>query len=646
MKNTSFGGYGSSDAYVKAKLERFDSMDKSFTSLFELMFSEAENVMYEQSRGYKILKTTYKEAYDDIKLRIPTLKSLLSDVSPDSVIGLYMTNSLDWLIIFWTIIACGFRPLLMNLMLDKRTLQTALDDIGAAAVISDGETFDTKTIPSWQIKPSGSPAEPEVFGTELFVMSSGTSSHIKLCAYTAERLYFQIRDSYVIITSCRQMKKHYHGQLKLLTFLPFYHIFGLTAVYIWFAFFSRTFVQLNDMQPQTVVNTIRRHNVTHIFAVPLFWNRVYEQAISTIRQRGEKTYKKFTKALRFQTAISGMRVLSALFARAAFAEVRSNLFGESVCFMITGGSEIRGEVLEFFNCIGYRLADGYGASEIGITSVELSGNKKILNGCSVGKPLASVRYDISADGELLVKGSAVAVYILQDGQKTYMDGWFHTRDAAVCRGGRYYILGRMDDLLTAPSGENLNPGLIEPMFDLPGVAGVCLIGADEDGRRVPVLIVSVGGHITKEALSELDGSVKARAFERKLSSQIEKIVYISDGLIGENEFKLNRARIAKAYADKTLTPAVPQSGKTAEWNEGDETLDRVRTYFAAALGKADSEITSDTDFFLDGGGTSLDYFALISRLQEEFSIAFPTSGGKGLNTVKGICDYIRASGRY
>ncbi|MBR4761675.1 MAG: acyl carrier protein [Clostridia bacterium] len=54
---------------------------------------------------------------------------------------------------------------------------------------------------------------------------------------------------------------------------------------------------------------------------------------------------------------------------------------------------------------------------------------------------------------------------------------------------------------------------------------------------------------------------------------------------------------------------------------------------------------SDADFFLDGGGTSLDYFAFVSGLEEEFGVQFPNDGGSGLNTVAAISDYIKNTKR-
>ncbi|MBQ1944912.1 MAG: AMP-binding protein, partial [Ruminococcus sp.] len=352
----------------------------------------------------------------------------------------------------------------------------------------------------------------------------------------------QIHDSYQIIRECTQVKKHYEGYIKQLCFLPFYHVFGLIAMYIWFAFFSRAFVQLNDLAPQTILNTIKRHKVTHIFAVPLFWETVYDQAIKTIRNRGEKTFKKFQKGMAIARRLSGSPALSRAFSKKAFREVRDNLFGESIIFLITGGSAIRPEVIEFFNAIGYHLADGYGMTEIGITSVELSDSPRVRNACFVGKPMTYAAYQINEKGELLVRGKVIAKYVIEDGKKTVTDksAWFNTHDLAECVDGRYRILGRADDLIVAPNGENLNPNLTEPQLRIAGANGVCLI---KDGKT-PVLLVSVNRYTAPDQLQRLDGAFKEKIAALHLTGQIGRIVYTSAPLMADDEFKLNRRRLS------------------------------------------------------------------------------------------------------
>lgn len=638
MKNPTFGGYSTIDAFVNAKLKRLDAAEPSFEALFELMFSEKSNVFYEKSEGYRIVKTTYGQAYQAVLGKTAALRPMLKDVPAGSVVGIYMQNSLDWILLFWAVLRCGFHPLLMNFRLDMETLEAALADCGARAVISDETVFSVQTIPAREIGESEGEGDAE-FGREILLMSSGTSASLKICAYTAEEFYHQLHDTCRIIAESRQIKKHYRGQLKLLTFLPFYHVFGLMAVYVWFAFFSRTFVQLNDMAPQTIVNTIRRHNVTHVFAVPLFWEKVHQQAIKTIRERGDETYARFIRGMRLAAAIGDVPVLGRAFRRAAFREVRENLFGESICFMISGGSVISGEVLSFFNGIGYHLANGYGMTELGITSVELSTRQKLLNGGYVGKPMASVEYRIDENGRLLVRGKTAARRVMEGGRVTRGGDWYHTGDLAVCRKGHYMILGRGDDLIVSSTGENLNPNLIEQRLSVPGLRGVCLIGGG-DGKT-PVLLASVNRHITAEKLAELERGLRARLAELQLTGQINQLAFVSQPLMLEQEFKLNRRRLAADFVAGRLQLADPVREESVM--EADALLIQVRELFATALGKRPEEVAVTADFFLDEGGTSLDYFAMVSRLQEEFSVSFPTADGKGLNTVKELYEYIKVA---
>ena len=633
------GGYKTINAFVEAKLDRFEKSAHDLETMFGLMFSERENVMYERSEGYRIKKTTYGEARGAALSMAKSLSSLLSDLPHDSAVGLYLDNSLEWIECFWAIVAAGFRPLLFNMRLSDAVLADAAKTVGCTAVITESRDLGLLRIEPSALKKDGEPANGQ-FGDEILVMSSGTTEHVKICAYSGEEFYRQVIDSYNIIKRCRAVKKHCEGSLKLLTFLPFYHVFGLIAVYIWFSFFSRTFVHLSDLSAETVVNTIRRHKVTHIFAVPLFWEKVYSQAMKTIRSRGEKTLAKFERGMRIYDKLPDAAARA--FSKIAFREVRDGLFGSSIRFLITGGSAVPADVLRFFNGIGYRLANGYGMSEIGITSFETSSKKKYLLGAFVGAPMQYAEYRISEDGELLVRGKVIAKYVIEDGVKKEPDGWFATRDLAECENGHYRILGRLDDIIVARGGENLNPNLVEPLVTPKGAQGVCLVGRDTDGGKVPVLLVSVGKYISKEKLTAIDEETRGLIGSAGLSGQIRKIAYIAEPLLKGDEFKLNRRRLTDEYSRGALAERSPDDPDGAD--ETDELTARIVSYFVAALGAGSDSVGPDSDFFLDCGGDSITYFAMISELREEFGVPFPTENGAGINTPRGVADFIKRSG--
>lgn len=636
---TGLGQYKSVDSFVKDKLAVFDVANKDFAALFELMFREKENVMYEYSSGYRIIKKTYAEVYDELLRRAETLRLRLSDLPAGSVVGLYMDNSLLWIELFWAILLCGYEPLLLNLRVSDELLARAIADGGVRAVVSDGRDFaPLPTLCASEIAPADAPLQRITPGQFVWVMSSGTSMSLKLCAYGAEEFYYQICGSMEIIRRCRAIKSHCDGELKLLTFLPFYHVFGLIAVYIWFAFFSRTFVQLNDMAPRTILNTVKRHKVTHIFAVPLLWQTAYEQTMKTVRGRGEKTMKKFRRGLAVAEALHDVPFLGPLFSRVAFREVRAGLFGKSIRFLITGGSGISRQTLAFFNAVGYRLANGYGMTEIGITSLELSRRKKYLLEGYVGSPITNVEYRLNEDGELLVRGRATARIIVENGVRSVraQDDWYDTHDLAEEKDGHYRILARRDDVIVTTNGENVNPFFLEPAFTMPHVRGACLIRSRTDDRVTPVLLVSVERFLGREALAVLRERVDAVAVLHGFPHD-GRIVLITDPLLAEGEFKINRRRLADDYDSGRLHTA--QAGNTGTGETVDDPLFReLRLLYAMALERDEQNVGTETDFFLEENGTSLAWFALEAQIRDEIGVDV---GGRNLRSLMQLYHFVK-----
>ena len=62
MRDLGLGGYKTIDEFVKAKLDTLTAGEVSFLSLFKMMFREEDNILFERSAGYRIVRTTYGEA--------------------------------------------------------------------------------------------------------------------------------------------------------------------------------------------------------------------------------------------------------------------------------------------------------------------------------------------------------------------------------------------------------------------------------------------------------------------------------------------------------------------------------------------------------------------------------------------------------
>ena len=632
------GGFQNITEYVQDKTKRYQKENKSFETLFRYMFSEEKNVMAELSDGYRIKKITYGEARERIFSIAPTISKQLSFVPQDSIVGLYMANSMEWIEIFWAMLMCGYRPLLMNSRLSDETLEKAISDYDVKAVISDSVSFSVPSFMASEIFDAEQDSESFAakWADEIIFMSSGTSDNVKLCFYTGENLFYQVCDSANIIESCPQIKEHYEGELKQLALLPFYHVFGFIAVYIWFGFYSRTFVFLKDLRPQTLLNTIKKHKVTHIFAVPLVWDTIYKTALKTIRVRGEKTYKKFRKALKI---VNSTGSFGQIFAKKALREVRDNLFGDSIKFMISGGSSISPEVLEFFNGIGYHLVNGYGMTEIGITSVERSSNIKIINSATIGTPFSQTQYKLNENGELLIKSKTRASKIAVDNVETITDynEYFNTHDLVKLKNGRYYIFGRKDDLIVCENGENLNPVITERLLNIIGSASLCIF----NDRNTPTLIISAPNCFTAEQYDTIHASAIEALRNAKIDNLIKHIVITPDSLLQENDFKISRNKISKRFAQGRYTILDPQD--SVAFDKKLSALEtEIRDMFAEVLKRPSDKIDAKANFFSDLGGTSLDYFALMDMIKSRFDTALPMNDGKSLSTVEELCHYLKA----
>ena len=640
MKLTNIGGFERIDLYIADKIERYRNRDKSMETLFEFMFSESDNIFAEITDGYRIKKITYGQFKSDILASAPTLAEQLSDVPLGSMVGLYLANSMDWIRIFWEIVVCGYRPLLMNMSLSDSVLEDIIRDHSVGAVISGGKQFSVKTVSSEQaVKPSDKTMQPRPFGQEVLFMSSGTTEKVKLCAYTGENFFYQICDSGNIIKQCPRMKMHYKGELKQLTLLPFYHVFGFIAVYLWFGFFSRTFVFLKDLNPATIQNTVKKHEVTHIFAVPMVWDKVYRAAQKQVRLRGDKTYQKFTRAIKTSNSLGS---LGEGFAKLALKEVRESLFGDSICFLISGGGALDRDVFEFYNGIGYHLANGYGMTEIGITSVEKSNKQSVLNTASIGAPFGYTEYKRDESGELLVKGRTRATRIMRGDtvEVTDLDQWFHTGDLVSVRDGRYYHEGRMDDLVIGGGGENLNPTLIEPMLKVANCENVCLISGED---REPVLIASVKGCFSGHRINEVFSSLDAALAAANLDRVIRTVYVTSDPLMDVGDIKISRLKVKKKYIGGQLR--MIDRERVSEHVDAviSELQAEIIACFAEALERDAKGIGADEHFFRDLNGTSLDYFMLLELIKNKYAVEITESAKQSLFTPNEFCEYVKAA---
>jgi len=303
MKVLGIGTCKTIDEFVHMQMSALRSREQTFESVYELMFSQRENIMFETTDGNKIYKLTYGQVYENIDKTAYWLLQNIIGIGNGSIVGIFMDNSVEWIEIFWAILKCGSVPLLMNKRLDSERLEAILQGNNVCAVLTDSKEFSVQSIDYTKIDKNASKCDLPKWEDKIILMSSGSTNDVKLCVYNGKAICEQIYNSHGIVKQSKLIKSHYEGYIKQLTFLPFYHVFGLVACYMWFAFFARTFVLLKNLSGETILNTVRKHKVTHIFAVPMLWERIRKSATKLLEQRRPHLVKKVQKGLKISNSM-------------------------------------------------------------------------------------------------------------------------------------------------------------------------------------------------------------------------------------------------------------------------------------------------------------------------------------------------------
>lgn len=623
MRLKNIGPFSNILDFISWKVNLFASNDRNYKVLFNLMFQEENNIMAEYRKNYKTYKYTYGQVKEDI-INKSYILSTKFHYDFGLTIGLYMDNSLDFIKAYWILLSRGYNVLLLNTRISLSIINSVLKSNNIQCVISDRILdFSVKSYLYQDLvsddKLSRDYVSVEsyyfknlVFGTYTIFMSSGTTNNIKLCMYDASCFYYQIGNSLDIVRNCKSIAKHYKGKLKQLCLLPFYHVFGFIAVYLWFGYFSRTLVFIDDLKPDTIQKAVLKHKVTHIFAVPLVWNTIYKKAYKQINKESEKTRKLLNVAL----SMSNRSKAGSFLTYKVLGRVRQKIFGDSIKFLISGGSSISKDVLYFFNGIGYHIANGYGMTEIGITSVDVSNNKKTLNKASIGYPFINTKYAINDKNELLVKGFNIAKVISVNGSfdSTNYDEYFNTHDLVKKIGNRYYICCRTDDVIVSSSGENINPVLLEESIKLPFPFSSCILSIDNNIS----IIVSIEEKQLRD-YNEYEVLIKQELQRLNLTTEIKHIYITKDSLLDGLDFKPSRKKLEEKILSNSLE-LLSNNEKSTNNDDNSDIYNYILLTLNDILDNKIDNLNLNHNFFTDLNGTSIEYFEFVERIESKYSI--------------------------
>ena len=297
-------------------------------------------------------------------------------------------------------------------------------------------------------------------------------------------------------------------QASVLTPLPLYHIFALTANLLSFALMGGLSVLVPDPRDiKGLIRTLRRAQVTTVTGVNTLFNAL----------------------------INAPEFADLDFSRLAFA--------------IGGGAAVQNAVATRWREItGKAIVEGYGLTEASpIVCINPVGNPKLG---TVGLPVSSTEVAIRDDhgndlpvgeaGEICVRGPQVMQGYWQRPDETRLvlraDGWLHTGDiGAFDAEGFLKILDRKKDMINV-SGFKVFPNEVEDVVVRhPGVLEAAVIGVADPhtGQGVKLFVVKRDPALTEAELTKF-------ARERLAAYKVPRVIVFVDSLPKSNIGKIIR----------------------------------------------------------------------------------------------------------
>ncbi|MBQ9457295.1 MAG: AMP-binding protein [Bacilli bacterium] len=583
--------------------------------------------------------TTYGQTKDQVFTTASKLSALLSGTPRGSIVGLKLKNSPRWGVFFWAILMSGHAPLLIDARLAKENTNNLLRQAGAVGIVANDE--EEFIVPSYRVNNVMNQEvnygfDPDWADTCLFC-SSGTTGDAKMMVFHGHNMVAQILASLSIPGRTDDLM--YPSPIHILAMLPLHHIFGFVAVFLWFSYYGKTIVYPSSLATSDLLYACQKGGCTHIFSVPLFWDGVAQNVSRTIANSKPRTSDIAEKMIAYNTKKISKREAGFVAARLAKGKLQKKVLGKKVRYCISGGGFLSPKTLTLINGLGYPLYNGFGMTEVGVTSVEQSPRVESRMKGSIGRPFHGVEYKIDEKGELMVRSAIIHEEEIIGGVRRptpLEDGFFRTGDiGAVDAQGNYYLKGRIKDTIILANGENVFPDELEYYFkDVANLHNVVCLGAKLPGESEEkiVLVCEVDNSVKDEQIEKIMADIKSINDTLPSEKKIQRILIDKRPLPMSSSMKIKRflvkEAIEKGSSDFVGLGGTEEAKKTVSFEGYDparveDVLKRVTKVWSEVLMLPPFKIDPDAIWNADLGGDSMSYIEMCQLLDSEFGITIP-----------------------
>ena len=387
-------------------------------------------------------------------------KIIESGVESKTNIAIMGSNSISWVIRFFSIIYAGCTVVPVDPKLNKKSINFILD-YTSSYLLEDLETQvevnQNRNLPT---------LEEDSVAEILF--TSGTTGEPKGVMLTHKNLISNLLDINKIIS--------FDNLTTSFSILPLHHVYELTGSL------------LNNMYNGNKVHFCSKIDLTtmskemklvkpHLWpVVPLILEKIFKGTQAGLQ-------KSTIKRMVFN------------FAPKIFGRLVKNKIGlENIRFILCGGAPLNKEIEIFFDRMGIQVIQGYGLSEAS-PLISVNPPDKIKFG-SVGKVTNSCKVEIrnknkDGHGIIYAKGSNIfkGYYKnLESTQEVLEDGWLITGDIGYFDSENYlYITGREKFVIVNSGGKNIYPEELEEHIKTSNLIKDVVVFSNDDKNIIAII---------------------------------------------------------------------------------------------------------------------------------------------------------------
>ncbi len=404
--------------------------------------------------------------------------------------------------------------------------------------------------------------------------------------------------------------------VRFLNLLPLSHVFGQFLGIFLPQLMGGTVIFQDALNPGEVIRTIRRERASVLVAVPRMLQSLKEKIERDLEDEGR--FEEFQRRLQ---AVEGKHFLERWW---IFRRVHRQ-FGWKFWAFISGGAALDRVTEEFWGRLGYAAIQGYGLTET--TSVVSVNHPFRLGKGSIGKVLAGREVKLASDGEILVRGSGVAVGYWTGHEvepMTAEQGWYGTGDiGALDADGNLYFKGRKKDVIVTAAGMNVYPEDLEAALRRqPEVKDCLVIALPRDGNAEPCAVMIMR-----------QGKVDPEWVVRQANETLAEYQRMRNWLVWPDD-DFPRTSTQKPRTNAVLQVVQARLGANPAGQTGSSPLaELIARVQLRDCGKAAGEWGQESDLETDLNLSSLDRVELLGALEGRYQMDLSETRFAAVKTV-------------